>query len=106
MSVQLNFLDTLSGISSPVEESGVTPSDSPDGKILAQWSPDHAHANLSPRQAKEKDLLMSGTFGRRSTGTMGLPIAWDVCACTAMQLLRLKRRRSSKAVLKNSESAG
>lgn len=69
MSVQLNFLDTLSDTSSPEPESGATPCETPDGRTTGPSSPDHVLASLSPRQAKEKGLLMTGTSGQRLSGT-------------------------------------
>lgn len=53
--------DTRNAISSPELESGVTPSDRVDGQTIDQSGQDLVHANLSPRQAKEKELLMSDT---------------------------------------------
>lgn len=69
MSLQLNLLDTLSATSSLELESGVTPCDLQDGPMTNPSGPDPAHANLSPRQAKERGLLMSGTYGQHSSGT-------------------------------------
>ncbi len=40
-----------------------------DGRIASPSGQDHAHANLSPRQAKERGLLMSATCGPLSSGT-------------------------------------
>ena len=42
------------------------PSNSPDGLITNPAGPEVAHVNLTPRQAKEKGLLTSGTYGPRS----------------------------------------
>lgn len=39
------------------------PCDSPAGQMINQRGPARARANLSPRQAKEKGLLTSGTYG-------------------------------------------
>ncbi len=63
MSFQPNFLGLLNATSSPASGSGVTPSEKPDGQIVAPSGPDTALANLSARQAEAKDLLTSGTFG-------------------------------------------
>ena len=38
-----------------------------DGRTIDQSGREVAHANLSARQAKEKGLMMSGTFGRPSS---------------------------------------
>jgi len=35
--------------------------------MAAKYGPDHPHANLSPRQAEEKGLLTSGTYGPTTT---------------------------------------
>lgn len=73
MNVQLSIFDlptlqdTPSAISSPALASGPTPSDEPDGQTARPYGQDHALASLSARQAKEQDLLTSGTSGRTST---------------------------------------
>ena len=46
------------------------PSDLQDGQITSRSGPQAAHANLSARQAKEKGLMMSGTYGPPSTGSL------------------------------------
>ena len=53
--------------SSLASESGPTPSGVQDGAMTDQSGPAVAPANLSARQAKEQGLLMSGTYGQRST---------------------------------------
>lgn len=58
--------DTNNVISSPVSVDGATRLDWQDGRTHALYGPDRAHASLSPRQAKEKGLLTSGTFGQPS----------------------------------------
>lgn len=68
MSCQLTFWDTASATSSPALASGPTPSASRAGPMIARSGPDHAHASLSARRAKEKGLLTSGIFGPHSTG--------------------------------------
>lgn len=68
MSCQLTFWDTASATSSPELASGPTPSASLAGPMIARSGPDHAHASLSARRAKEKGLLTSGIFGPHSTG--------------------------------------
>lgn len=57
----------LSATSSPELGSGATPSDLQAGQTTDRCGRDHARANLSARQAKEMDLLMSGTYGPRSS---------------------------------------
>ncbi len=58
---------TLNATSSPVSEDGVMLSNSQDGPKIGPYGLDPALANLSARQAKELGLLMSGTYGRRSS---------------------------------------
>jgi hypothetical protein len=64
ISFQLNFLHLLNATSLPVLVSGPTPCDKQDGPTIARSGPDRALASLSARQAREKGLLTSGTFGR------------------------------------------
>lgn len=66
---QMSLLDTHSATSSPESESGALPCDAPAGQTTDRCGPDLAHASLSARQAKEKGLMMSGTFGRPSSGS-------------------------------------
>lgn len=65
MSYQPTLLDSIDVISSPGSESGITHSTS------QEWTDKYgrvpAHASLSARQAKEKGLLTSGTYGLRSS---------------------------------------
>jgi hypothetical protein len=46
------------------------PCNLPDGQRTDPSGPVVAHASLSARQAKEKGLLMSGTYGQRSFGSL------------------------------------
>ena len=69
MLYQPSLLDSLNAISSPESESGATRSDAPDGQMIDQSGPAPVLASLSARQAKERGLLMSGTFGRRGSGS-------------------------------------
>lgn len=69
MFYQASLLDMPSAISSPGSESGVTRSEVPDGQMIGPPGQDHAPVNLSARQAKEKGLLTSGTYGLHSTGS-------------------------------------
>lgn len=55
-------------ISSPESVSGRTHSDAQDGPMIDRFGPDHVLANLSARQAKEMDLLTSGTYGQHGNG--------------------------------------
>ena len=54
MSHQLTFWDTPNATSSPVKASGPTRSGSQAGPTIARFLRDHAHVNLSARQAKER----------------------------------------------------
>lgn len=67
MLYQTNLLDIPNVISSPGSASGPMRSDAPDGPMTAPSGPAPALASLSARQAKEMGLLMSGTYGPRST---------------------------------------
>jgi len=59
--------DSPNAISSPGSASGPTPSDAPVGPTTAPSAPAPALASLSARQAKERGLLTSGTYGRVSS---------------------------------------
>lgn len=61
------FAATPGATSSPASACGTTLSASPAGPRTGLSGPDHAPANLSPRQAAEAGLLTSGTSGRRGT---------------------------------------
>lgn len=67
MSNQTICENSLSATSSPELASGVTLCASLGGRTTDPSGPGHARANLSARQAKEMDLLTSGTYGPRST---------------------------------------
>jgi hypothetical protein len=69
MSRQLNFLDSLSAISSLASASGPTPFARPAGPTTAPSGPDPARASLSARRAAELGLTTSGTFGLSGTGS-------------------------------------
>lgn len=64
MSYHQTLRDTLSTISLLESESGLEPCERPDGAMIDQYGLDHAHVSLSPRQAKERGLLTSGTCGQ------------------------------------------
>lgn len=66
---QLTFEDLPNVISSPGSEVGHTPYDSQDGPTIDRSGPDHAHAKVSARQAKEAGLMTSGTYGQHSSGS-------------------------------------
>lgn len=69
MYTQMIYEDTRNAISSPVSVSGATRSDRPDGPTTGQSGPEVARASRSARQAKEKGLLTSGTYGQLGTGS-------------------------------------
>ena len=58
---------TRNTTSLPVSASGASPCAEQDGQMIAKSGLDHAHANLSARQAKERGLLTSGTYGPPSS---------------------------------------
>jgi len=63
---QMKLVNTNKYISSVVLESGYTHLKKLDGEI-DQSGQEVVLANLSARQAKEKGLLMSGTYGQRGS---------------------------------------
>jgi len=67
MSHQATLKISHSATSSQELVSGHTPSAAQDGQMTAPYGLDHAHANLSARQAKALGLLTSGTYGQLST---------------------------------------
>ena len=69
MSDLTKLLDTPNVTSSPESASGVMPCALQDGPMTNPSGPVPVRANLSARQAKELDLLTSGTYGLRGTGS-------------------------------------
>src|SRR5579859_7002880 len=67
MSGQMNLWVTPNAISSPVLDSGLSRSDSQVGPMIDRAGPEVVRASLSPRQAKEKGLLTSGTYGQHGS---------------------------------------
>lgn len=63
------FEDSRSTISSPASAAGPTHSGLRAGRIPVPFGLEAVHANLSARQAKEKGLLTSGTYGLHGTGS-------------------------------------
>ena len=63
----MNSEASPSAISSPALASGPTPCDPQDGPTTVRFGPDPVLASLSPRQAVEQGLLMSGTSGLTGT---------------------------------------
>ena len=78
--------DTPNATSSQGLGCGATPCAEADGQTTCQYGQDHAPANLSARQAKERGLLTSGTFGPHGSIS-------SASADLALSLVnRLKRR--------------
>ncbi len=67
---QMTFLDLLSITSSQELADGATPCDLQDGPTTSQCGQDHAHANLSARQARELGLMTQDTCGLPGTGSL------------------------------------
>jgi len=67
---QQTLLDLTSAISLQESGDGHWPCGLQDGLMSNQCGPDPAHANLLEQQAKERGLLMSGTYGRLGTGSL------------------------------------
>src|SRR5215831_5020963 len=65
ISRQMTFDDLEPSTSSPELESGPTHSGSPVGPTTDPSGPVPVRASLSARQARERGLLTSGTYGRR-----------------------------------------
>lgn len=63
------FKDTPSATSSPGSVSGPTHSDKPDGPTTDRCGQEVVLASLSPKQAREKGLLTSGTYGQPGSGS-------------------------------------
>lgn len=59
----MTLKDSLKSTCLQVSEVGPVLCASQDGRTTAQYGPQAAHANLSARQAKENNLMMSGTYG-------------------------------------------
>ena len=75
MSRQPNLWDTPNATFLPESADGQGPCASPDGPMTAPCGPEVARANLSARQAGERGLLTSGTYGHTgstSSGSAGL----------------------------------
>jgi hypothetical protein len=64
MSSQAILLDTPNATSSPESEAGATLSNSQAGQMIDPSGREVARANLTPRQAKGRGLLTSGTYGQ------------------------------------------
>lgn len=68
---QLTFEDLASVTSLPESGSGPGRYETRESPTTIPFGPDHAHANLSARQAKELGLQTSGTYGQHSIGSFG-----------------------------------
>lgn len=71
MSPPTTYADSPRFTSSQGLEPGLTSCVVPDGQMIGQSGRRHAPANLSARQAKEKGLMMSGTYGPPCIGWSG-----------------------------------
>lgn len=79
MSYQLTLLDTPNATSSPESACGPTPCVAPDGPTTSPSGPALALASLSARQARQKGLLTSGTYGQRgSTSSKSVRLGWSL----------------------------
>lgn len=67
MSHQAIYEDLPNITSLPESVSGVMHLEKQDGLMTSQYGQEAAHANLSARQAKEKGLMTSGTYGPTSS---------------------------------------
>jgi len=65
----MTFQDMINTTFSQVSADGLSPCALPDGLMTGQYGRDHAHANLSARQAREKGLPMKGTCGPLLNGS-------------------------------------
>lgn len=86
---QTSLLDMPNATSSPGSADGAAPCGLPGGPTTAPSGPDPAHASLSARQAKERGLLTSGTYGppgsgSSSSGDLAASLASRLRAGTAM----------------------
>ncbi|MCP1573652.1 hypothetical protein J2S30_002031 [Herbaspirillum rubrisubalbicans] len=63
------FEDSSSAISSPESAAGLSHFAAPAGQMIDLFGLVPVRANLSPRQARELDLMTSGTCGRPSIGS-------------------------------------
>lgn len=59
----MTLKDSHKSTCSQALEGGPAPCVSQDGQTIARYGQQVAHANLSARQAKENNLMMSGTYG-------------------------------------------
>ena len=73
--------------SSPASADGRLPSNSPESQGIEKSGPDLVRANLSARQAKERGLLTSGTYGRRgSTSSASADLTSSLASKLAQRL--------------------
>jgi len=63
----MTYADTRSATSSPASAFGATHCAAPDGPMTSTYGQPLALASLSARQAQERGLMTSGTYGLRST---------------------------------------
>ena len=73
--------------SSPASADGLAPFNSPDSPKIEKSGPAPRRASHTPRQAKEKGLLTSGTYGRRgSTSSKSADLASSLASKLAQRL--------------------
>lgn len=73
--------DSLSAISLPESEYGLSPCGKLDGRTTAPSGPDRALASLSARQARALGLLTSGTYGPLSfTSLTHVDLSWRLAS--------------------------
>ena len=86
---QMILPDIPNATSSPASASGVMPCVDQGGMTTVPSGPVHARANLSARQAREKGLLTSGTFGLHGSTSS------SSAALRSSLVSRLKQRLST-----------
>lgn len=77
----MTLSDSISVISSPGSEDGRSPCVVQDGQTVARHGQHHAPASLSARQAKDLDLLTSGTYGPPHIGlSASAALSWSLAS--------------------------
>ena len=89
MSRQMSLPLTTSVTSLPESVAGPLPLDLPVGQKNRRYGPAASPDNLSARQAKERGLLTSGTYGQRSFGSSGSVALQSSLASRLVQRLPL-----------------
>ncbi len=77
----MTLSDSISAISSPGSADGLLPCVAQDGQTVARHGQHHAPASLSARQAKDLDLLTSGTYGPPHIGlSASAALSWSLAS--------------------------